>query len=227
MIYSFWHLFKNKWKTKGKASEGWERFADCTLWLVSRTERFRQSSTHKRASCVSSSPFLNGQIQSWHSSRLTPTVRQMELRGARQRPGRPCQLIWPGAQPYSISTAAVNIQLRVVSVLLTVSVSSLLQMTVVLDTPRSSLAWWVHVPITALCGWTGVPWHSGRPKLPHLRGLCTTGVVRESARSSCHPSDCQADPTGLRGVPRSIFYSASRSDLNCHLTMSLTSLTLQ
>lgn len=86
-------------------------------------------------------------FQGWHTSRLTSTVRQMELRGVRQRPGKPCQLMWPQAQPYSITTSAVNIQLRRVWVLLAVSSPRCQKMTVVLET---LCAWWVHVPVT-LC----------------------------------------------------------------------------
>lgn len=95
-------------------------------------------------------------FQGWHTSRLTSTVRQMELRGVRQRPGEPCQLIWPQAQPFSTSTTAVNTQLRRVWVLLAVSSPGLQKMTVGLETLS---AWWVYVPVTALCGGTGVPRH--------------------------------------------------------------------
>ena len=167
----------------------------------------------------------------------------MEPRGARQRPGRPCQLIWPQAQPYSITTSAVNIQLRVVSALLPASFSRLLKMTVVLETPRSSQAWWVHVPVTALCGrQVSLGTRAGR-SCPHPRGSHTTGAVRENARSSCHLSGCQADLIGWVGVPffhiapksfssctspsqrkknilayppRPLFYSTPRSDLKCN-----------
>ena len=85
--------------------------------------------------------------------------------------------------------------------------------------------------------------------VPYPRGSGTTGAVRESAQNSCHPSGCQADLTGLVGVPSfstapkvvssqaSTFqrkrntlvgpspqvrvYSAP-SDLKCSLTVSLT-----
>lgn len=160
--------------------------------------------------------FWIARFRSWHSSRLTPTVRQMEPRGARQRPGRPCQLIWPQAQPYSITTSAVNIQLRVVPALLPAGFFGLLKMTVVLETPRSSQAWWVHVPITALCGrqvslGTRAGW-----SCPHPKGSHTTGAVRENARSSCHLSDCQADLIGLVGVP--FFDIAPESFKSMHVT---------
>lgn len=85
---------------------------------------------------------------------------------------------------------------------------------------------------------------------PYPRGSGTTGVVRESAQNSCHPSGCQAGLTGLVGVPsfptaphkhqlsrergilllvphpRLMFYSAP-SDLKRSLIVSLTGLTLQ
>lgn len=112
--------------------------------------------------------FWIAQFKGWHSLRLTSPVRQMELRGARQRPDRPCQLIWPQAQPDSITTTAVNIQLKLVWILFTVSFSRLQKMTVVLETPCSTQAWLVHMPITALYGWTGVPWHWGRLMLPPI-----------------------------------------------------------
>lgn len=95
-------------------------------------------------------------FQGRHTSRLTSTVRQMALRGVRQRPGEPCQLIWPQAQPSSTSTTAVNTRLRRAWVLLAVSSPGLQKMTVGLETLS---AWWVYVPVTALCGWTGVPRH--------------------------------------------------------------------
>lgn len=100
-------------------------------------------------------------IGGWHSSRLTPTIRQMELSGARQRPGRPCQLIWPQAQPYSITTAAVNIQLRLVWVLFTVSFSRLLKLTVALLLPglvgtraKSQLCMVGKVSLGTQAGWS-------------------------------------------------------------------------
>lgn len=145
--------------------------------------------------------FWIARFKGWHPSRLTSTIRQMELKGARQRPGRPCQLIWPQAQPYSITTTAVNIQLRLVWVLLTVSFSRPLKMIVLLEAPCSAQVSWVHVPSTALHGQTGVRWQLGRTKLPPTQRLLHHRVVRESAWNSCHPSGCQADLTGFVGVP--------------------------
>lgn len=119
---------------KGKSSKGWEQ-----CWKVpwSHTETVSSPFTiwaHPWAHhlIVSSSSLWTIQSEGWYCSRLTPTIRQMELKGARQRPGIPCQLIWPQAQCYSVATNAVKIQLRLGCALFAVSFSRLLKRTAVL-----------------------------------------------------------------------------------------------
>ena len=199
--------------------------------------------------------FWIARFKGWHSLRLTSPVRQMELRGARQRPDRPCQLIWPQAQPDSITTTAVNIQLKLVWILFTVSFSRLQKMTVVLETPCSTQAGWYtcqsqlcmvgQVSLGTEAGWCCLP----SQRLLHCRdsqGKCLEQLspfwlpgwsdwlggcsllLHSSQSCPVHKHHLPRERRMLFvPCPRFIFYSASRSDLKCNLTMSLTGLTLQ
>lgn len=122
--------------------------------------------------------FWIARFEGWCSSRLTPTVRQMELSGARQRPGKPCQLIWPQAQPYSITTIAVIIQLKLVRVLFTVRFSRLLKMTVALNPLGPSRPGGYICP-SWLCIIHQISLgNKAAEAFSHPRGSCTTGIVR-------------------------------------------------